>query len=231
MSPMRRLAFFGPATALFAVPLVAQAQIDGRFCSGVGFSDTTDLVIGRIKADAGKVFFRKNGDRKNACPSAAPQCQDKAFLVAGDLVALGAKRGEFVCVDYDNGKGDRGGWLPSSAIEPAPLDNDPAMWLGAWKRVEADIAIEPAKDGLKASGEATYGSLDPERVKRGAVNLGSFSGPLVLKNGQGKIVDDDSVSGCNIKLARSGDFLFVRDNNVCGGMNVSFSGLYRKATQ
>ncbi len=224
----RRLAFLG-ATALSLLPLAARAENGDRFCSGVAFADAPDLVIGRIKADAGKVYFRKNGDRKSACPSAAPHCQDKAFLVPGDLVALGAKHGEFVCVDYDNGKGSRPGWLPSSALEPAPLESDPAAWLGAWKRVEADIAIEPAKDGLKASGEATFGSLDPERVKRGAVNSGSFSGPLALKAGQGRIVDDDSVSGCNLKLARAGDFLFVRDNNVCGGMNVSFSGLYNKA--
>ena len=228
---MRRLAFLAAATGLFLLPLAANAQSGDRFCSGVGFSDAPDLVIGRIKADAGKVFFRKNGDRKNTCPSAAPQCQDKAYLVPGDLVVLGAKRGEFVCVDYDNGKGSRGGWLPSAALEPAPLANDPAAWVGGWKRVEADITIEKTKDGLKASGEATYGSLDPERVKRGAVNLGSFSGSLALKDGQGRIVDDDSISGCNVKLARAGDFLFVRDNNVCGGMNVSFSGLYRRSSQ
>ncbi len=194
----RRLAFLG-ATALLLLPLAARAENDKNFCSGVAFADAPDLVIGRIKADAGKVFFRKNGDRKSACPSAAPQCRDRAFLVPGDLVVLGARHGEFVCVDYDNGKGNRPGWLPSSAIEPAPLDNDPAAWLGAWKRVEADIAIEPAKDGLKASGEATFGALDPERVKRGAVNLGSFAGPLALKDGQGKIVDDDSVSGRNLE--------------------------------
>lgn len=217
------------AAALFFLPLAARAENGESFCSGVGFSDTSDLIIGRVKADAGKVYFRKNGDKKNACPSAAPQCQDKAYLVSGDLVVLGAKRGEFVCVDYDNGKGSRGGWLPSSTIVPAPLENDPAAWLGGWKRVEADITIEKTKDGLKASGEATYGALDPERIKRGAVNSGSFSGPLALKDGQGRIVDDDSISGCNVKLARAGDFLFVRDNNVCGGMNVSFSGLYRKA--
>ncbi len=226
---MRRFALFGAAAALFVVPLAAQAQDDGRFCSGVSFSDEPDLVIGRIKADAGKVHFRKNGGRKSPCPSAAPQCQDKAFLVPGDLVVLGAKKGEFVCVEHDNGKGSRGGWLPSVALEPAPLENDPAAWIGAWKRVEADITIEQTKNGLKASGEATYGSLDRERVERGAVNLGSFSGPLALKDGQGRIVDEDSVSGCNLKLARAGDFLFVRDNNVCGGMNVSFSGRYGRA--
>ncbi|MGO8740307.1 hypothetical protein [Rhodoblastus sp.] len=224
---MRRLALFG-AMALFAFPVAAQAQNGENFCSGVAFADTPDLVIGRIKADAPKTYFRKNGDRKNACPSAAPQCQDKAFLVPGDLVVLGARQGDFVCAEYDNGKGSRGGWLPVSALGPAPLENDPAAWLGAWKRVEADITIEQAKDGLKASGEATYGSRNPERVKRGAVNFGSFSGPLALKDGQGRIVDDDPVSGCNLKLARADDFLFVRDNMQCGGMNVIFSGVYRR---
>ena len=125
----RRLAFVGAVALL--LPLAAQAQSDDRFCSGVGFAYMPDLVIGRIKPDAGKTYFRKNGDRKNACPSAAPQCQGKAYLVPGDLVVLGAKKGDFVCVDYDNGNGSRGGWLPSSALEPAPLDSDPAAWLGA----------------------------------------------------------------------------------------------------
>ncbi len=87
----RRLAFVG-AVALFSSRRPAQS--DDRFCSGVGFADTPDLVIGRIKPDAGKMYFRKNGDRKNACPSAAPHCQGKAFLVPGDLVVLGDKRGD-----------------------------------------------------------------------------------------------------------------------------------------
>ncbi|MCI4679307.1 hypothetical protein K9U39_10625 [Rhodoblastus acidophilus] len=226
---MRRLGLACAATALFVAPLAARAQSDDRFCSGVDFANTPSLVIGRIKADAGKVNFRKNGDKKNACPSAAAACQEKAYLVPGDLVAVGAKRGEFTCVAYDNGKGDRGGWLPSSAIEPAPVETSPESWTGHWKRVEADITIENAKNGLQAQGEATFGALDPERVKRGAVNLGSFSGPLVLKNGQGTVVDSDSVSGCDLRMVRAGAFLFVRDNMQCGGMNVSFSGMYRKA--
>ena len=207
--------------------VAAQAHAEDRFCDGVGFAD--GLAIGRIKADAGSVHFRKNGDKKNACPSAAPACQDKAYLVPGDLVALGAKKGEFVCVDYDIGKGDRAGWLPSSAIEPAPLAAEPKQWLGAWKRIEADITIEEGKDGLKAQGDATFGALDPDRVKRGAVNLGNFAGPLTLKDGQATVVDGDAVSGCNLRMARAGDFLFVRDNGNCGGFNVSFSGLYRRA--
>jgi hypothetical protein len=210
-------------------PLAAEAQ--DRVCAGVSFAD--GLTLGRIKPDAAKVFFRKNGDKKNgmknSCPSSEAACQDTASLAPGDLVALGAKRGAFVCVDFDQGEGARTGWLPAETIEPAPLATDPAQWLGDWKRVEADISIAQAKDGFLARGEATFGALDPEKVKRGAVRTGAFAGPLIFKDGQATLVDASAVSACALRLARSGDFLFVRDNRNCGGLNVSFSGVYRRA--
>jgi hypothetical protein len=215
------------ALLVCAVLAPAAAQAQDRFCAGVSFAD--GLTIGRIKPDAEKVFFRKNGDKKTSCPSPKAACQDAAFLVPGDLVALGAKRGAFVCVDSDKGQGARAGWLPAETIEPAPLAADPAQWLGDWKRVEADISILPAKDGLIAQGEATFGALDPEKVKRGAVRTGAFAGPLIFKDGQATLVDASAVSACALRLARSGDFLFVRDNRNCGGLNVSFSGVYRRA--
>jgi hypothetical protein len=212
----------------------AAASSEDRFCSGKSFSDTPALNVGRIKADAGKVNFRKNGDAANACPSAAADCQEKAYLVPGDLAVLGVTKGDFVCVDYQTAKGGRGGWLPSSAIDPAPAMTDPASWTGRWKRVEADIGIETAGGGLKAEGNATFGALDPGRVKRGAVNLGEFAGPLRIKDGQANFTDKDADpkqpdASCRLRMVRAGEVLFVQDNMQCGGMNVSFSGLYRRA--
>jgi hypothetical protein len=206
-------------------PFAAQAQ--DRFCAGTSFAD--GLTIGRIKPDAAKVFFRKNGDKKNACPSMDAACQDTASLASGDLVALGAKRGPFVCADFDKGEGDRAGWLPAETIEPAPLATDPAQWLGDWKRAKADISIAKARDGFVAQGEATFGALDPEKIKRGAVHTGAFAGPLIFRDSQATLVDASAVSACALRLARAGDFLFVRDNGDCGGLNVSFSGVYRRA--
>lgn len=227
---MRRLTILLGA----AMALTAQARADDRFCSGVGFADTPALVVGRIKPETAKVHFVRNGGAKNVCPSTAPACQDKAFLVPGDLVVLGVKRGDFICVDYDNGKGDRGGWLPALAIEPAPLVADPAGWAGKWSRVEAEIRIDETDGGLQAQGSATFGALDPARVKRGAVNSGEFSGALALKDGQAGFTDKEADpknpdASCRLRFARAGDALFVRDNMQCGGMNVSFSGFYQRA--
>jgi hypothetical protein len=72
----------------------AAASSEDRFCSGASFSDTPALNVGRIKADAGKVNFRKNGDATNACPSTAADCQEKAYLVPGDLVFAGVTKGD-----------------------------------------------------------------------------------------------------------------------------------------
>jgi hypothetical protein len=233
---MRRLAFvLGAAFSLIGgACFAAGAASEDRFCSGASFSDTPALNVGRIKTDAGKVNFRKNGDAANACPSTAAVCQENAYLVPGDLVVLGVTKGDFVCVDYETAKGSRGGWLPAAAIEPAPAVTDPASWTGKWKRVEGDISIETASGGLKAVGNATFGALDPGRVKRGAVNLGEFAGPLRFKDGQATFADKDADpkepdASCRLRMARAGEVLFVQDNMQCGGLNVSFSGLYRRA--
>jgi hypothetical protein len=233
---MRRLAFvLGVAFSLIGgASFAAAPSSEDRFCSGASFSDTPALNVGRIKADAGKVNFRKNGDAANACPSTAADCQEKAYLVPGDLVVLGVTKGDFVCVDYQTAKGSRGGWLPASAIEPAPAVTDPASWTGKWKRIEADISIENAGGGLKAEGNATFGALDPGRVKRGAVNLGEFSGPLRVMGGEASFTDKDADpkepdASCRLRMVRVGEVLFVQDNMQCGGLNVSFSGLYRRA--
>lgn len=196
-------------------------------CDGVGFAQP--LRFARVKPEAAPLHFVKAGDKSGKCPSDAPACAEKAFLVAGDLVTIGATVKNFTCVDYANDKGDRAGFLPTSALAPEPALVEPAQWTGHWRRVEAEIAIEAGKDGLTGQGEASFGALDPDRVKRGAVNFGSFSGPLKLEGGEGKIVDSDAVSGCNLKLARVGEALIVRDNGVCGGFNVSFSGFYTRA--
>jgi hypothetical protein len=223
---------FCAALALFG----ANAHAENRFCAGAGFSDTPVLMIGKVKSTETRVKFARNGDEKNpSCPSAAAECQDRAFLVPGDLVVMGGKLGEFICADYNSAKGDRGGWLPAAALEPANVSTNPADWSGDWTRVEAEIKIKNSGGSLRAEGNATFGALDPSRVKRGAVNLGDFSGPLVLQGGQATFSDKDidpkkpDDFGCRLRMARAGDLLFVQDNMQCGGMNVSFSGLYRRA--
>ncbi len=224
-----------PGLCLAALAFAGSAALaDDRFCAGVDFSDGQNLRIGKIATDAPRVNFLRNGDEKIACPSVERDCRDKAFLVPGDLVVIGRRLDEFICSDYWTAKSGRSGWLPAIAVEPTPAPGDPTEWIGDWKRVEAEIEIKNGGGGLEAEGHASYGALDPDRVKRGAVNLGDFSGPLDLFGGQATFADKDANPnqpddfGCRIRMARAESFLFVQDNGQCGGMNVSFTGLYQR---
>ena len=38
-----------------------------------------------------------------------------------------------------------------------------------------------------------------------------------------------ALSSCVVKLHRRGPYLVASDNNNCGGLNVSFNGIYTKA--
>ena len=96
--------------------------------------------------------------------------------------------------------------------------------------------IESRKDQVKVSGTAIWGSSDPQRVKRGAVNTGELSGSgkprgQVLAIGydpdrSGFPPPEDAASDiCAAKLELYGRYLLVEDNQRGGGVNY-FHGSY-----
>lgn len=117
-----------------------------------------------------------------------------------------------------------------------------ADWAGEWSASdEQEITIIANKKSLSIEGFATWGAGDPERVERGGVNMGEISAQvprswitdnrlLFLMGDQGAeqvgMVADDA--GCLIEMMLEGDLLLVGDNMMCGGMNVTFSGEYRR---
>ena len=90
-------------------------------------------------------------------------------------------------------------------------------------------------------GDATWGGHDPERVKRGAVTAGNLGAEGTIADGVAAFtIDGDGTikpidiklpadSGvCFVKLWRLGPYLVAADNLGCGGLNVTFTGVYRK---
>ena len=108
-----------------------------------------------------------------------------------------------------------------------------------WTAPEQQITIKAGRGGgLDADGDATFGALDPERAKRGAVNIGHVSGTAkpegpILAFAMG---DDDKTFpfdkggefDCRIRLRLVGPYLLAGDNKQCGGFNVTFDGVYRR---
>ncbi|WP_407529198.1 hypothetical protein [Methylobacterium oryzisoli] len=236
--------------AILLVPLhgaLAQGTADDGACRDLPqLSDAAPLAVGTITGTE-RTHFVKDAIERKSCPDASLECRARAYLVSGDRVLIGARRGSYLCATYlapgDRKRTDTGrsGWLPAAAVTVAPAAAvAPEGWLGTWTRVEATIRVKPgARPGtLAVTGDATWGSLDPDRVRRGAVNLGSLEGTVTpsgdalsfamgekgtLPVGQGDAAD------CKVWMRRLGPWLVVDDNNACGGMNVSFRGLYSRA--
>jgi hypothetical protein len=192
--------------------------------------------------------FVKGGEQAG-CPNAGATCATRAFVVGGDAVVVSATAGDYACATF-TGPGPKAvstsGFLPRTQLGAPPPEaqvNASAAWAGAWQSGdEQTITIRPKPDGrIVIEGDATWGAHDPDRVKRGAVNAGNVSAEVSIAEGVAAFtmdgdgatkpfdlkLPDDSVV-CRVKLWRLGPYLVAADNLGCGGMNVTFTGVYRK---
>jgi hypothetical protein len=239
----------GMALAALAVLCATPAQAEGTDCFSYGYEDpgrsvTGPVALGRVTDQSPRVHFLKTSILKAGCPATNAACRDKAFLVPGDEVVIIGTKGDFVCAGYAGKQGRvTDGWLPRAAIsivqDRPPVDAK--GWVGRWRSgPEQTIVIEQAgKPGfLSVKGDATWGASDPERVKRGAVNTGSLEGQakaegavLVFGMGENGTVSFDQAdeADCKVRMERLGPYMLVKDNNMCGGMNVTFTAIYRRA--
>jgi hypothetical protein len=226
----------------------AAAQSPARTCAGpFQIDENTPLRLMRVVASAPRThFIESRSEKLPSCPSSADACRRRAFVVPGDDVLAGPDQGGFTCVTYiaPDVKQVRGqfaetnGFLPSAALAEVAV-SPPAFadWSGLWARsAEAEITIKPWPDGrVWIDGHATFGALDPQRVRRGAINLGTLEGesrpvghivPLGVGY-DGKLPPNRNDPGdCVARLRLVGRYMLVEDNAGCGGINVSFFGVY-----
>jgi hypothetical protein len=233
---VRTISGLAAATAICAA---CPARADDALCRSVPeLSANPTLALGHIASGTDRVHFVKDAAMQPDCPSRAPACAERAYVVPGDRVIVSARRGAFVCATYINAAGgDWPGWLPAEAVaddrvEPVAL----AGWLGKWSRDEADITVQAGKAGaLRIAGDATFGAKDPGRVKRGAVNTGAIEAEVTpsgdrlsfASSGDETVpVDKGDEFACKVWMRRIGPWLIVNDNFNCGGFNVTFRGFY-----
>ncbi|KAF0231078.1 MAG: hypothetical protein FD175_947 [Beijerinckiaceae bacterium] len=234
--------FFG--LAAITQPVLAQQPICDNMLPEI---EDNAVAPGRILSREARVhFYESRSDTKKICPTEADACKRKGFLVSGDDILIGPAFGRFFCVGYiaPSARKVKGkfpettGFVLAKDVERLPpLESKAADWLGTWSRAaEAEITITQVAGGkLRFKGEASLGALDEERAKRGAVRTGEFEGEAAPKWGAvgigpkgfsaekpfGKEQDE-----CKVKLRQLGRYLAVEDNGACGGMGVTFSGIY-----
>ena len=165
-----------------------------------------------------------------ACPAATKACQKKAYLVMGDLVLVGATRGDFTCVSYQSPLAKKpiwaNGWLPSAALTPvAPMQSPTTSdWIGTWHLPGGSIEIKTGDGGkLQIEGEMVLPTARDFRD-------GGFRAQVAPQSNTIAFTDDGSRYGeeCQVRIQHIGPWLMVADNAGCGGTGVSFAGLYRR---
>lgn len=243
---MQRLAAF-LAIAVFAGPVLAQEA--DRNCQGpleLG-GETSGIRLMRVTATERVHFIENERAGSKACPSLAPACRRKGFVLKDDVLLALAPEGELVCASFIAPKPKRvkgqfaesSGFLPAASLRPEPVPAARAAdWLGTWYRnAEAEITIKAGTGGkLVIEGSATYGMHDPYRVRNGGVNEGGLEGETLprgnmLAIGEGydgtKPFPKEGYE-CQARLELFGRYMVVQDSGHCGGANVRFDGIYVK---
>jgi hypothetical protein len=226
----------GAWAALSAGPAWAECRNPaGDAASSAGDEAVAAAVVGGNP----KVFFVQDSLVVPGCPNNSAGCRAKAYLMNGDVVLVTNTQGAYRCATFTSGRGvSTTDWLPAASVAPlAPQAIRLDDWAGQWVIGEQQITITRAGGQLSLKGVATYGASDPERVRRGAVNVGDFDVSVAPQSGHVAFTisgdatlpyDQGEASDCRVRLSLIGPYLVAKDNDNCGGHNVSFTGVYRR---
>ena len=212
----------------------AVAQQPGN-CTGVGFDVKRPLVVSTVTAKP-RANFVKSAWEDAACPADSADCQRKAYLVPGDLVLTGAVLGPYTCVAYQSPRARKpdwtSGWMQSLALSPVAPMASPRLsdWIGTWSHPGGEITIARGKDGaLKIDGEHFYSGV--QNVQTGGIDAEAVKpdGGILAFADDGRVAFDKAEEGsCRVRMQRLREYLVVEDDGGCGGVMVTFTGLYRR---
>ncbi len=214
---------------LFAGMALGQASDPGdpaNWCREGSFTRSSDnFSLGIAKGTRGtKLYFY--GDESEDCP-ANERCRKKAYVVPGDQVVVSKTAGEFSCAWFTPTKGYATvGWVKTENLRFVEAAAEPALakWIGEFTYGDNSINFTHNKLAgfLNVTGDAIWKGVGDN------VHVGELDGRFEPEGGVLKYSDGDDEFDCNAKMTLRGSFLVVADNNRCGGVNVSFSGVYRK---
>jgi hypothetical protein len=190
-------------------------------------------------------FLKNNGWRSQpGCPNTTAACRLRAFVVPGDDVIVTRIAGDYACATYTSPAPPfrvTDGWLPRKALKDGGVTTPKlGAWNGVWwsdDEQKVNITLVP-EGNIKVEGEATWGAFDAERRASGAIHTGEIEAIVRPEGSTAAFVDEaggvtqvhdaspDNKFLCRVRLWRLGPYLVAVN---CGGINVSFTGVYRRA--
>jgi hypothetical protein len=142
----------------------------------------------------------------------------------GSPVLIYRNNGEWTCGYGVDRHGAGPAWFRTKDLRPLEFTVAPPIeaWYGVWKSGGDRVAISASKNagGLHLVGNAVWQGAN------GNEHFGNAKGNAVPSGNRLHIVD----GGCVIDLMLAGKYILADDNQGCGGMNVSFSGFWKRAS-
>jgi hypothetical protein len=213
------------------LPLQAHAQSDEQMCrNGLFPRENVTFSLAKVTGND-KLHFL---DDMSGCPAKGGKaCEQPAYVLPGDTLLVSKHQGSFLCAFYPNKGGGSAGWVPQERLQEIAFSKQPMLsqWAGTWKDGDNMIRIEIHGAALRASGEAYWPSKRPSAQFPGGPNLGEMEG--IATPQRNTVTFEDKSGGyssdtCRVSASLVRDVLVVKDNQMCGGENVSFSGVYRR---
>lgn len=210
--------------ALLALSVSAQVPGNpGNWCRGGFFTRETDsFQIGTVTS--AKAFFY--GDDRDTCPG-GPNCRLKSYLVKGDQVVISRTMNGFGCGWFTPKKGfETVSWMRLEDLKMTAPSMTPPLraWIGEWRYSDNSISFSDNKlrGSLNVTGNAMWKGLGDN------VHVGELDGRYAPEGNLINYSDGEDIYDCKVSMRLVGPFLIVNDNTQCGGVNVSFSGVYRR---
>lgn len=171
-----------------------------------------------------RAFFHAD---MNGCPWSGNDCRARTYLVPGDKVITGRFANGYACTFYPSKGRGTAGWMRVDRLRPLPVEADPphSAWAGKWSS-EGNPQVHLREEGgrILVEGVAFWPGPEPTQMYP-SPHIGEIHGPISVFGNRGRYSDENL---CEIDFTLLGDFLIAGDNGQCGGMNVSFSAVYRR---
>ena len=211
--------------ALGGASAAAQEAIPAQSCRGYPGFDSDQVPV------AARVLRRSHfHDDRAGCPAGAG-CRRKVYLIEGDEVIVDRIAGDWACAWFDGKRRTTIGLLrvDDLALEPAAVEVATAEWLGHWEKIGHDgksrdfLDIVVRGKVVVVSGEALWFGPMPDNVHTGEIG----DEVLDLEEGTASFAARGEYD-CAATFRLVGKYLIADDNGHCGGVNVTFDGIYRR---
>ncbi|HGM6069182.1 TPA: hypothetical protein ACKP39_002881 [Stenotrophomonas maltophilia] len=212
------------AAALPIPAFAAGIAGDGACRNGAFPSEQSQFALARV---VGTQRLYLLGDMDGCPAKGEPACRQRSYVVNGDVVVTGRDLGRYRCAFFPNRVGGSAGWVERSTLQPLPVATPSLQdWAGHWKDGDNGLRISVQGGQLQVEGDAYWPSANPTPEQRPyGPNLGQVEARAIPRGADVEFAEDT----CRVHVHSLGDVLIVSDNSECGGMNVRFNGVYRRA--